>query len=158
MGAFIKGVAVLLGLLIIANIVGMLTRPDTATVPAFESVAVESGQCRAWSPIVERWEDGSARRADGCIIDAETGEVRAPRLVSVDAETADAALWDALRSQGYTGVQGDGHERLYVPAWTVVDVPGGTWTMTPDTGPRKCEDGATAECTGTEFLPGGTGR
>lgn len=125
MGAFIKGSSILLGLMIIANIIGMITScAKPVDVPTFERQVIEqeSEPCEAWSPIVQMWEDGSALRLDGCGIDAETREVR---------PMAD---------------------------YTVFDVPGGTWTVTPDTGARECRDGTTGECTGTEFLPGGSGR
>lgn len=77
----------------------------------------------------------------------------AAHTVQLTADTTDPVLWEALIRDGYRGMPGDGCECLYVPAWTVLDVPGGTWTVTPDTGPRRCEDGTTGECTGREFLP-----
>lgn len=113
---FLRGASVMAALLIVANIVSMLTSCDRVEVPTF-------AECKLASPIVKTWEDGSALRADGCVIDAETRQVRPS-----------------------------------VPLWTVVNDASGTWTLTPDTGWRRCEHGSTRSCDGTEFLPGGTGR
>lgn len=74
-------------------------------------------------------------------------------LVVVGAQDTPKELWDALIAGGFKGVQGDACECLYIPVNMVMDVPGGTWTMTP-TGLVGCRDWDTtgAECTDQDFL------
>lgn len=67
-----------------------------------------------------------------------------------DAEELRVALLEA----GFVGDPLDGMEAIYAPAWSVIDVPGGTWTVTPFGGMR-CVDWATtgAECSDGVYLP-----
>lgn len=68
-----------------------------------------------------------------------------------DAATAEGVA--ALLAAGYMGDPNDNTEAVYAPANTVLDVPGGTWTVTVD-GLARCVDWFTTstECTGTEYL------
>lgn len=71
----------------------------------------------------------------------------APSVVRVSAESTPDDLWDALRAQGFTGVQGDGCECLYVGVGVQVDTPGRVYTVT-EHGFAVCEDWVTtgSEC------------
>lgn len=60
-------------------------------------------------------------------------------VLTLGYDDTPADLWNALRAQGYVGVQGDGCECLYVPVGTVVDVPGGLYLATID-GLMVCGD------------------
>ena len=59
---------------------------------------------------------------------APTASVAAPAptggpddVITLDYGQVSDAMWDRLREQGYTGVRGDGAERLYVPREVAVD-------------------------------------
>lgn len=75
-------------------------------------------------------------------------------IVAIPADDeATAEGVDALLAAGYVGDPTDHAETLYAPENLVINVPGGTWTVTMD-GLRQCVDFDTtgAECSGTEFL------
>lgn len=80
----------------------------------------------------------------------------ADEVVALDV--SDPALEElrvALIESGFSGESGDGTDDvIFVPVWAVVDVPGGTWTVT-DEGPKRCVDWATTgvECTDGVYLP-----
>ena len=75
-------------------------------------------------------------------------------IVAIPADDeATAEGVDALLAAGFAGDPTDHSEALYAPENLVINVPGGTWTVTID-GLRQCVDWQTngTECSGTEFL------
>lgn len=90
---FLRGASVMAALLIIANIVSILTACNRAEVPTF-------AECDKESAIVRTWEDGSALRADGCVIDAETRQVR-PSVPFYTVVTDASGTWTLTPDTGW---------------------------------------------------------
>lgn len=90
--------------------------------------------------------------ADPVIYANDPADTLYPVLITPDRAELGFALLDA----GYTGHGDDGTDAvIYAPMWMVVDVPGGTWTTTPE-GPKRCVDFRTVEgveCSDGVYLP-----
>lgn len=132
-----------------ALVVGLLAVPTTAA-PMVVAVAAAApcdtdSDCAVRNPGVQGY---------GVADPFPMGDPMADDLVPWDI--SDGALEEfrvALIEAGFSGRDDGTDDLIYAPVFMVMDVPGGTWTTTPD-GPKRCVDFATTgvECSDGVYL------